>query len=105
MAAEEVIIEQWVLRLDGNVVELLHSTGLAFRYHVNHVAVEAKQRDDGLSLRIGVDVKGKIVEGAKLKVPAARQAEVEALFEQARERRIAAGGVPRDSESGRALDD
>lgn len=26
MTAEEVIFEQWVLRLDGNVVELLHST-------------------------------------------------------------------------------
>lgn len=53
-----------------------------------------KRRDDGLSLRIGVDVKGKIVEGARLDVPAAHQADVEALFERARERRIAAGGAP-----------
>ena len=42
MASEEVIWGDWVLRLDGNVVEILHATGTGFRYHVNHVAVEAK---------------------------------------------------------------
>ncbi len=89
MASEEVIWGDWVLRLDGNVIELLYSNGRSFRYHVNHVAVEAKPSRNGLSLRLGTDVDGKIVDGATLEVPNRSQAEVERLFAEARKRRDA----------------
>lgn len=91
MPAEELILDEWVIRLDGNVVELLHKTGLFHRYHVNHVAVEAKPKEGGLSLRVGIDAGGAIVEGGTIPVPAERQAEVEGLFAEARKRREAAG--------------
>jgi hypothetical protein len=94
MAAEEVIWGDWVLRLDGNVVEILHATGLGYRYHVNHVAVEAKPQQGGISLRVGIDVKGTIVEGTTLEVPSETQSSVESLFAEARKRRERAGGPP-----------
>ena len=87
MAADEVRFGEWVLRLDGTVVEVLHRTGLGYRYHVNHVAVEMKPRKGGSTLRVGVDVKGTITGGAKIEVPAEDQPEVEALFGEARRRR------------------
>ena len=87
MAAEELILDEWVIRLDGNVVELMHKTGLSCRYHVNHVAVEAKPKEGGLSLRVGIDAGGEIVDGSTVPVPAERQSEVEALFTEARKRR------------------
>jgi hypothetical protein len=94
MASEEVIWGEWVLRLDDNVVEILHRSGHGFRYHVNHVAVEGKLNRDGLRLRVGIDVNGTIVEGTTLEVPTQYQAQVEALFAEARKRRAAAGGPP-----------
>jgi hypothetical protein len=95
MAEAEVIQRDWVLRLDGNVLEVLHRTGINHRYHVNHVAVEAKPDDDGsISLRVGIDVDGTIVEGAKIDVPAENRSEVEGLFDEARRRREKAGGLP-----------
>lgn len=94
MAADEVILPEWVLRLDGNVVELLHRTGLAYRYHVSHVAVEAERREQEMRLRVGVEVDGTIVGGARLEVPPGRQASVEALFERARMRREQAAEPP-----------
>ena len=94
MASEEVIWGEWVLRLDGNVVEILHQSGHGFRYHVNHVAVEGKPNQDGLRLRVGIDVRGTIVEGTTLEVPTQHQAQVEALFAEARKRRERAGGPP-----------
>ncbi len=94
MASEEVIWGDWVLRLDGNVIELLYSNGRSFRYHVNHVAVEAKPSRNGLSLRLGTDVDGTIVDGATLEVPNGSKAEVERLFAEARKRRARAGGPP-----------
>ena len=86
-AAEEIVLEEWVIRLDGNVVELLHETGVGYRYHVAHVAVEAKPTDDGMTLRVGIDSGGTIVEGAKVPVPLERQGEVESMFTEARRRR------------------
>ena len=94
MASEEVIWGDWVLRLDGNVIELLYRNGRSFRYHVNHVAVEAKPNRNGLSLRLGTDVAGTIVDGATLEVPTRSKAEIEALFAEARKRRARAGGPP-----------
>jgi predicted transport protein len=98
MASDEVILRDWVLRLDGNVVEVMHKTGIGHRYHVNHVAVEAKPGEDGsLSLRVGIDVDGTIVEGAKIDVPAESRSSVEDLFGEARSRREKAGGPPAPS--------
>jgi hypothetical protein len=94
MAADEVIWGVWVLRLDGNVVEILHRSGIGFRYHVNHVAVEAKPADEGMTLRVGIDVRGTIVEGTTIEVPGEVQPRVEALFADARKRREKAGGAP-----------
>ena len=87
MAVEELILGEWVIRLDGNIVELLHKTGLSYRYHVMHVAVEGKPKEDGLSLRVGIDGGGAIIEGGTVPVPAERQAEVEALLAEALKRR------------------
>jgi hypothetical protein len=94
MAADEVIWGDWVLRLDGNVVEMLHRSGVGYRFHVNHVAVEAKPTDQGMSLRVGIDVRGTIVEGTTMEVPLQIQPRVESLFAEARKRREKAGGAP-----------
>lgn len=94
MAANEVIWGDWVLRLDENVVEMLHRSGLNYRYHVNHVAVEAKPADRGITLRVGIDVNGTIVEGTTMEVPFEHQQQVESLFAEARKRREKAGGAP-----------
>lgn len=84
----EVVLGEYVLRLDGTVVEVLHRTGLFHRFHVSHVAVEAKPtRDGGLKLRVGVDVDGTIVNGDRLDVPAGQVAAVTALFDEAKARR------------------
>jgi hypothetical protein len=94
MAADEVTWGDWALRLDGNVVEILHRSGVGYRYHVNHVAVEAKPADQGITLRVGIDVHGTILEGTTMEVPAQVQPQVEALFADARKRREKAGGAP-----------
>ena len=94
MTADEVIWGDWVLRLDGNVVEMLHRSGLGYRYHVNHVAVEAKPADHGMTVRVGIDVGGTIVEGTTMEVPLQVQSQVEGLFAEARKRRERAGGAP-----------
>lgn len=85
----EVVLGDHVLRLDGTVVEVLHRTGLFHRFHVSHVAVDAKPaRDGGLKLRIGVDPgNGVIVQGTTVEVAAERVAEVTALFDEAKARR------------------
>ncbi len=84
----EVVLGEYVLRLDGTVVEVLHRTGIFHRFHVSHVAVEAKPaRDGGLKLRIGVDVDGTIVQGDRLDVPPEQVAAVTALFDEAKARR------------------
>lgn len=86
--ATEVVLGDHVLRLDGTVVEILHRTGLFHRFHVSHVAVEAKPaRDGGLKLRVGVDVSGTIVNGDRLEVPPAQVPAVTALFDEAKARR------------------
>ena len=90
MAAEvlEVVLGEFVVRLDGTVVEVLHRTGLSQRFHVTHVAVEAKPaKDGGLKLNVGVDVGGVVLNGSRIAVPADRVADVTALFDVARERR------------------
>lgn len=69
MAVEELILGEWVIRLDGNVIELLHKTGRFYRYHVTQVAVEGKPNENGLSLRVGIDGGGAIVEGAPFPFP------------------------------------
>ena len=96
MAADELIWGDWVLRLDDNVVEILHRSGVGYRYHVNHVAVEAKPADHGMTVRVGIDVRGTIVEGTTMEVPLQMQSQVQALFAEARKRRERAGGAPAD---------
>jgi hypothetical protein len=86
--ARELVLGDYVLRLDGTVVEVLHSSGGCDRFHVTHVAVEAKEaRDGGLKLRVGVETGGTIVGGAKLEVPPEQRGEAEALFDEAQARR------------------
>ena len=94
MSADEVIWGDWALRLDDNVVEILHRSGVGYRYHVNHVAVEAKPADTGMTLRVGIDVRGTIVQGTTIDVPLEVQPQVEHLFAEARKRRERAGGAP-----------
>lgn len=91
MSAEviEVVLGEHVLRLDGTVVEVLHRTGLFHRFHVSHVAVEAKPMGSGtLKLRIGVDPgNGVIVQGTTVEVATERVGDVTALFDEAKARR------------------
>lgn len=88
MESEEIVVGDWVIRLEDNVVELMHKTGLNYRFHVNHVAVEAKPLDEGgLRLRVGVEAGGEIVEGGTVDVPAELQGEVTELFGEAKRRR------------------
>lgn len=86
----EVVLGEYVLRLDHTVVEVLHRTGISHRFHVNHVAVDAKPRKDGaLRVHIGIEESGIVVMGAKVEVPPAQVPAVMALFEQAKARRTA----------------
>ena len=88
MEPEELVVGDWVIRLDDNVVELLHSTGIAHRFHVNHVAVEAKPHDNGgMKLRVGVEAEGEIVQGGTIDVPAEFESDVTELFGEAKRRR------------------
>lgn len=90
----EIVLGDDVLRLDDTVVETLHRGAGGFRFHVSHVAVEVKEKRGALHMHVGVEVSGRIVGGTRLTVPPERQAEVLALFAEARRRRdeIAAGG-------------
>lgn len=84
----EVFLGDYALILDGRVIEILHSTGLNQRIHVNHVAVEAKPRRDGsIRIHVGIESAGIVQQGAKVDIDAARVGEVTALFEQAKSRR------------------
>jgi hypothetical protein len=87
LAPIEVAFGDWILLLDGNVFELFHRRASAnTRLHIDHMAVEAKPRDDGLRLTIGHEVDGMVV-GQKVDVPADRRDAVMALFAEARRRR------------------
>lgn len=90
----EIVLGDDVLRLDDTVVEVLHRAATGYRFHVSHVAVEVKEKRGSLHVRVGFEVSGTIVGGTRITVPAERQAEVLALFAEARRRRdeIAAGG-------------
>lgn len=84
----EVDIGDYVMMLDGKVVEILHKSGIDIRMHVNHVAVQAEPIDEGgMKMHIGAEVGGKIQQGVRLVVPAGKQGEVVALFEKAKELR------------------
>ena len=84
----EVVLGEFVLRLDGTVVEVLHRTGLCHRFHVSHVAVEATPTaDGGLKVRVGIEVDGTILNGDRLEVPPFQVAAVTALFQEAVARR------------------
>lgn len=85
----EVVTGDHVLLLDGRVLEVLHRTGLSFRFHVTHVAVEATPSGSGsLKLRVGVDPgNGVIVQGTTVEVAADQVAAVTALFDEAKARR------------------
>jgi hypothetical protein len=88
MEPEEIVADDWVIRLDDTVVELLHKTGINHRFHVNHVAVEAKPRDEGgLRLQVGIEVDGQIVEGGTVDVPTELEGGITALFGEAKRRR------------------
>lgn len=86
---QEVVLGPYVLMLDGNVVEILHKSGIDIRMHVNHVAVQVEPIEDGggLKMEIGAEVGGKIKEGVRLKIPPDKQADVIALLERAKELR------------------
>lgn len=90
----EIVLGDDVLRLDDTVVETLHRAATGYRFHVSHVAVEAKEKRGTLHLRVGFDVSGSVVGGTRLAVPPERQDEVLALFAEARRRRdeLATGG-------------
>jgi hypothetical protein len=87
MDAIEVVLGEFVLRLDGTVVEVLHRTGLSHRFHVDHVAVETKPKGSSLRVRIGVRQSGIVINGSKVDVPEAQVPAVIPLFEQAKVRR------------------
>lgn len=90
-AVDEVIVGDYVLRLDGTVFEILHTSGSGHRIHVNHVKAEGTEKGRDLKLNIGIEaVKGVITNGAKLRVPEAQVSSVLALLERAKQARTAA---------------
>ncbi|MCB0875382.1 MAG: hypothetical protein KDB46_04210 [Solirubrobacterales bacterium] len=89
----EVYLGDYALILDGRVVEVLHRSGAGDRFHVNHVAVEAKpRRDGGMRIQVGIEAGGIVQQGQRFEVPAERVGEVTALFEQAKSRRTRSTG-------------
>ena len=89
-AVLEIDLGDWLLRLDGTVLELFHRHAVegATRIHIKQLAVEAKPRKDGLRLTIGHEVSGMVM-GNKLDVPQDRRDEVMAFFAESRRRRDA----------------
>ena len=85
----EVLLGDYVLRLDGTVLEVLHRTGISHRFHVNHVAVEAKPHGEGLRINVGVDQSGVVIDGTRIDVPADQVSAVTTLFDQAKAARHA----------------
>lgn len=71
------------------MLEILHSSGVNHRFHVNHAAVDGKPTSDGgLKLKIGVRlVKDQISNMSRVTVPPAQTPAVEALFAHLKERR------------------
>lgn len=87
-AETDIDLGDWILHLDGPVLDLFHESGVTHRWHVEFVAVQAKPRKDGtLRLTIGIERFGVITEGARIDVPPERVDEVTAFFERARSRR------------------
>ena len=86
----EVDLGEWLLRLDGTVFELFRRGVIdgATRLHLQHMAVEAKPREDGLRLTIGHEVGGMVM-GHRVDVPGPRRDEVIAFFSESRRRRDA----------------
>jgi hypothetical protein len=63
--------DKWTFLLDGRVVEWFYDTiSEGTRLHVDHLRVEAVPRSDGLRIRWGAEVKGKIINGGRMDVPA-----------------------------------
>lgn len=92
LPVHEVVAGEWVLRLDGTVLELFHDRVRdTTRLHVRHLAVEAVPRGDDLRLTVGFDVGGRVT-GDRVDVPGAHRDDVLALFAEARRRREAFGG-------------
>ena len=90
--AREVDLGDCILRLDGTVFELFRqgvSDG-SVRFHLKHLAVEAKPKGDGLRLTVGQEIGGLVI-GHKLDVPAAQREEVMTFFAESRRRRDAYG--------------
>lgn len=87
----EVAFDDWVVRLDGNVLELLHArVQPTQRHHVSHVVVEAEPRRGGMRLTIGHESGGMVI-GQKVDVPGAYWDRIQALFAESRRRRDALG--------------
>lgn len=81
-----------ILQLNGRVVEYFKQDQPAvpggWRWHVNHVAVEAKPRKDGgLKLRIGRERDGQVWAQATAEVPPGDVDAVAAFFEIAKRSR------------------
>jgi hypothetical protein len=87
--AVEAAFDDWVIRLDGTVIEVFHRlVDPSSRYHIRHVAVEATPRGNGLRMKVGHETSGRIV-GHRIDVPAEQRDAVLALFAESRRRRDA----------------
>ena len=65
----------WTFLLDGRVVEWFYDVLTeGHRLHVDHLRMEALPHGDGLRIRWGVEVKGKIINGGRMDVAAANVA-------------------------------
>ncbi len=63
---------KWTFLLDGRVVEWFYDELTeGKRVHVDHLRMEAVPDGDGLKIRWGVEVKGTIINGGRMDVPAA----------------------------------
>ena len=83
----EFALDNQILVLDGRAVDVFTKQGSSMRFHVDHLAVEGKEKKDHLHLTIGIEAFGSVMNGTTLKVPLERQQEALAFFAAAKERR------------------
>jgi hypothetical protein len=86
--AVEVQGHDWLVSLDGNVLEVFNRS-TSFRFHVAHLAIEGKEKGDGLKVVFGRDIGGGQSRDTDLTIAPDRRAAMDALFAEVKVRKDA----------------